>query len=188
MSLHAALGVTQPVDTPYPDSPWVVMKFGGRSVSTAESWAKIADLIRARLAEGVRPVVVHSALVGVSNALIALLDAAIAGDDIAERLAKIRAQHDDLAKALGVDPSVVDHDFMRLEQVVSGVRLVGEASPRVHARALATGELAATQLGAAYLESLGLPVEWHDVRKFLCSSTLRDQTERARYKIGRAHV
>src|SRR5690606_34054158 len=131
MSLHAALGVTQPVDTPYPDSPWVVMKFGGRSVSTGETWAKIAGLIRERLAEGVRPVIVHSALVGVSNALIALLDAAVEGGDIAEGLAKIRAQHDNLAKDLGVDASVVDHEFMRLEQVVSGVKLVGEASPQI---------------------------------------------------------
>src|SRR5690606_40636182 len=54
MSLHAALGVTQPVDTPYRDSPWVVMKFGGRSVSTAENWERIAGVIRERLAEGVR--------------------------------------------------------------------------------------------------------------------------------------
>jgi diaminopimelate decarboxylase/aspartate kinase len=161
------------------------MKFGGRSVSTAENWAKIAGLIRERLAEGVRPVIVHSALVGVSNALIALLDTAVAGGDIAENFAKIRAQHDALAKGLGIDPAVVDHEFARLEQVVSGVKLVGEASPRVHARALATGELAATQLGAAYLQSQGLAVEWHDVRKFLNASTLRDQTERARYTSAR---
>ena len=81
MSAVPALGVSQAVDTPYPDSPWVVMKFGGRSVSTAENWAIVAKLIRERLAEGVRPVIVHSALVGVSNALIALLDAAVSGGD-----------------------------------------------------------------------------------------------------------
>ena len=78
---QSVLGTSQAVDTPYPDSPWVVLKFGGRSVSTAENWAIVARLIRERLEEGVRPVVVHSALVGVSNALIALLDAAVAGGD-----------------------------------------------------------------------------------------------------------
>ena len=97
MSSQPVLGASQAVDTPYPDSPWVVLKFGGRSVSTAENWAIIARLLRERLAEGVRPVVVHSALVGVSNALIALLDAAVAGSDTDEKLAKIRAQHDSLA-------------------------------------------------------------------------------------------
>src|SRR5690606_26231385 len=84
--VHEALGVLQPVETPYPDSPWVVLKFGGRSVATAENWAIIAGLLRRRLEEGVRPVVVHSALVGVSNALIDLLDTAVAGQPIEEKL------------------------------------------------------------------------------------------------------
>src|SRR6188768_1276976 len=108
MSLHEALGVSQAIDTPYPDSPWVVLKFGGRSVSTAPNWAVIARLIRGRIAEGVRPVVVHSALVGVSNALIALLDAAVSGADTDDKLHKIRAQHDALATDLGLDPAMLD--------------------------------------------------------------------------------
>ena len=44
------------------ESPWVVLKFGGTSVSSAESWATIAEILRNRLAEGLKPVVVHSAL------------------------------------------------------------------------------------------------------------------------------
>src|SRR5574338_1101663 len=143
MSAVPALGVNSAVDTPYPDSPWVVMKFGGRSVSTADNWAIIAKLVRERLEEGVRPVIVHSALVGVSNALIALLDAAVAGGDTEERLAKIRAQHDTLAKELKLDPAMFDERFRALAQVIAGVKLVGEVSPRVHARVLANGELAA---------------------------------------------
>src|SRR5215510_16603553 len=133
MSSQPVLGASQAVDTPYPDSPWVVLKFGGRSVSTAENWAIVARLIRERLEEGVRPVVVHSALVGVSNALIALLDAAVGGGDTDEKLRKIRAQHDSLAKDLGVDPAVLDARFASLEQTIAGAKLVGEVSPRVHA-------------------------------------------------------
>ncbi|HUO67910.1 MAG TPA: aspartate kinase, partial [Gammaproteobacteria bacterium] len=185
MSLHAALGVSEAVDTPYPHSPWVVLKFGGRSVSTAPNWAVIAQLIRDRLAEGVRPVVVHSALVGVSNALIALLDTAVAGGDTDEKLRKIRAQHDSLAKDLGVDPAVLDERFRGLEQTIAGAKLVGEVSPRVHARVLATGELAATELGAAYLRSQGLDAKWLDIREHLECQTIREQTERARYLSAR---
>ncbi|HUD97128.1 MAG TPA: hypothetical protein VMO24_06255 [Woeseiaceae bacterium] len=62
------------------DSPWVVMKFGGTSVSTAENWRTIATLIRNRQAAGLNPVVVHSALRGVSNALTATLDSSVQGD------------------------------------------------------------------------------------------------------------
>ena len=181
MSSQPVLGASRAVDSPYPDSPWVVLKFGGRSVSTAENWAIIARLIRERLDEGVRPVVVHSALVGVSNALIALLDAAVAGAHVDDQLAKIRAQHDSLARDLGVDPQMFDERFAALGQVVAGIKLIGEVSPRVHARVLANGELAATELGAAYLRSTGLDVAWLDIREYLESTTLRDQTERARF-------
>ncbi len=181
MSSQPVLGASHAVDTPYPDSPWVVLKFGGRSVATAENWAIIAQLVRERLAEGVRPVVVHSALVGVSNALIAVLDAAVARGDTDEKLANIRAQHDALAKDLGVDPKLLDERFATLAEVIGGAKLVGEVSPRVHARVLAHGELAATDLGAAYLRNTGLDVAWLDIRDYLESATLRDQTERAHY-------
>ena len=40
-------------------SQWIVMKFGGTSVSTADNWQTIAGLVRARLDAGMKPVVVH---------------------------------------------------------------------------------------------------------------------------------
>jgi diaminopimelate decarboxylase/aspartate kinase len=61
-------------------SPWVVMKFGGTSVSSVENWETIARLVKARLDAGLNPVVVHSALRGVSNALEDTLAKAVAGD------------------------------------------------------------------------------------------------------------
>ncbi|MGE4658366.1 MAG: hypothetical protein AAEI08_05470, partial [Gammaproteobacteria bacterium] len=73
--IHKGLS-TDPVKTPYPDSKWVVMKFGGRSVAKAENWQIIASLLKNRLSEGLWPVVVHSALAGVSDSLENLLGAA----------------------------------------------------------------------------------------------------------------
>ncbi|HEU4617152.1 MAG TPA: bifunctional aspartate kinase/diaminopimelate decarboxylase [Gammaproteobacteria bacterium] len=185
MQTHAALGVDNAVETPFADSPWVVMKFGGRSVATAENWARIAGLIRARLDEGVKPVVVHSALVGVSNALIDLLDTAVAGEPFDEKLGRIKSQHTSLAAELGVDVGILDGVFEKLDQMIAGVRLVGEVSPRVHARVLATGELAATELGAAYLKRIGLPAVWHDARRLLTSSSAREQSERQQFLSAR---
>ena len=181
MSSQPVLGTSQAVDTPYPDSPWVVLKFGGRSVSTAQNWAIIARLIRERLDESVRPVVVHSALVGVSNALIALLDAELArqrivlGANLGELVVGVGAGDG------GVDEKLFDERFEALAEIVAGAKMLGEVSPRVHARVLSTGELAATELGAAYLRSTGLDVAWLDIRDHLESATLRDQTERARF-------
>src|SRR5690606_4297714 len=55
---------------------WVVLKFGGTSVSSRARWDTIATLAQARRAEGKRVLVVVSALSGVTNALQALIDAA----------------------------------------------------------------------------------------------------------------
>ena len=52
-----------------PESPWVVLKFGGTSVSSAPNWHIIVDILKAHSDEGMRPVVVHSALSGVSDQL-----------------------------------------------------------------------------------------------------------------------
>ena len=57
------------------DSHWVVLKFGGTSVSSVSNWKNVAAVVRARLDEGLRPVVVHSALSGITDRLEQLLAA-----------------------------------------------------------------------------------------------------------------
>ena len=181
MLVHRSLGLEQAVETPYPESPWVVMKFGGRSVATARNWGVIASLIEARLAEPVTPFVCHSALVGVSNALIELLEAARSGGDTDVLYRRFVTQHVVLADALGVDVGILDELFETLHGYVVGVQRARELSFRVHARVLATGELAATRLGAAFLEARGLPVHWTDARQLLTGSESDARTQRARW-------
>ena len=150
-------------------SPWVVMKFGGSSVATAKNWKTIAGLIRNRLADGLKPVIVHSALHRVSNGLEALLRKAAAGET-SQELAGIRKQHYDLADTLGLDgPALLGDILHELQQLVAGVRLVREVSVRVRVRIMALGELMATRLGAEYLQSVGLPIAWADARDLLTS-------------------
>ena len=176
---HDGFG-TRMVATAFPQSPFVVMKFGGSSVSSVESWKSIAGLLRLRLAEGLKPVLVHSALAGVSNALQALPQSALQTDGD-RQVAAIRQQHQSLACELGVDPGVCDIHFDRLQQLLEKVRLEGEAGPGVLACIMATGELAATSLGAAYLRQQALPVSWRDARDLLVSESLTNQSERAAY-------
>jgi len=160
---------------------WLVMKFGGTSVSSAERWATIRDLIRERQTAGFRPVIVHSALATVSNRLEAVLDAAIKGD-YASGLAELVAVHMDLAGALGVDGAALLADSNgELAQLLAGIRLVREISPRVQVQVMALGELMATRLGAAYLESSGIDVIWTDARDLLTSIGMPHENERSRY-------
>ena len=60
-------------------SPWVVLKFGGTSVSSRERWSNIAAIAGERIREGFHPVIVCSALSGISNALEQLVQEAVGG-------------------------------------------------------------------------------------------------------------
>jgi diaminopimelate decarboxylase/aspartate kinase len=160
---------------------WVVLKFGGTSVATAASWEVIRDLVQARLAEGLRPVVVHSAIAGVSSQLELLLEQAAAGTH-EELLQSLLGRHRELAADLGLDADVLLAVwFSELEQLIAGVKLVREVSPRVHAKVMALGELMATTLGANYLQSQGINARWQDARECLCSLEVPGASDRASF-------
>ncbi|MEE4186376.1 MAG: bifunctional aspartate kinase/diaminopimelate decarboxylase [Gammaproteobacteria bacterium] len=160
---------------------WVVLKFGGTSVASAANWLHIRDLIRARRDEGLRVLVVHSALAGVSNALEQVMRDAQAGD-YEQVLGAIRRQHLQLAADLKIDAGVLlEEHLSALEQLLAGVRLVREVSPRVHAKIMASGELMATRLGAAWLRTQGIELDWHDARDSLCCIDNAGVSERASF-------
>ena len=52
---------------------YVVVKFGGTSVAAADSWHMIVTLMTSYLAAGLRPVIVCSALTGISDLLAKLV-------------------------------------------------------------------------------------------------------------------
>lgn len=146
---------------------WVVLKFGGTSVSTPERWATIAELTRQRISEGLRPVVVCSALSGISNKLDALLGLAVQ-DRHDEALAALRARHLELGRDLGVDAAeLLRADFEELSRLLLAASLLREAGPALKARVMAFGELMSTRLGAAFLTSRGIETDWHDARTSL---------------------
>jgi diaminopimelate decarboxylase/aspartate kinase len=146
---------------------WVVLKFGGTSVSTPARWATIAGLVRRRLDEGLRPLVVCSALSGVSNQLEALLAAAVAGR-YEEPLAALEARHLELGAGLGLAAApLLRDDFEELSRLALAASLLREAGPALKARVMAFGELLSTRLGAAFLTAQGIAAAWHDARTSL---------------------
>lgn len=161
------------------DPAWVVLKFGGTSVSTVDRWQTILKLVEQRQADGLRPVLVHSALATVSNRLDELLQ--ISRDKAARpSIDDLRELHYRLAAGLGVDgPRELGDYFSELEQLVAGVHLIREVSPRIQARVMAMGELLATRLGAAYLRAQGLAVTWLDARLLLRTVNVAGANERS---------
>jgi len=177
MATKKAGGTSRPRST----APWVVLKFGGTSVSTAERWGTILRLVQQHQAEGLRPVIVHSALATVSNRLEELLQSAIK-QAATPTIEDLKTLHFRLAADLGVDgPEVLSEYFAELEQLIAGVHLIREASPRIQARVMTMGELLATRLGAAYLNRQGLRVTWLDARELLKSVVIGVTNERAAY-------
>jgi diaminopimelate decarboxylase/aspartate kinase len=147
--------------------PWVVLKFGGTSVSTPERWATIAGLVERRIEEGLRPLVVCSALAGISNRLEALLGLAVQ-ERHEEALAAIRERHLELGTGLGLDAGeLLEADFEELSRLALAASLLREAPPSLKARVMAFGELMSTRLGAAFLASRGIATAWHDARASL---------------------
>jgi len=163
------------------DSHWVVLKFGGTSVSSVSNWKNVAEVVRARLDDGLRPVVVHSALSGITDRLEQLLAKALIGD-WEPVMEQIERRHCDLSRDLGIPVSAeLEHHFADLRKMASGIHLIGEVSDRLRARVMATGELMATRIGAAYLASEGLDVQWLDARTLLHAEERPGATARANY-------
>ncbi|HEX4023627.1 MAG TPA: bifunctional aspartate kinase/diaminopimelate decarboxylase [Steroidobacteraceae bacterium] len=147
---------------------WIVLKFGGTSVSSLANWCNIAEVLAARLEGGpARVLVVHSAVSGITDRLEKLLAAALSGMH-EPLLEAIEQRHRQLAEELGIGVSAeLQQYFALLKQVADGIALTNEVSDRTRARALATGELMATELGARFLNARGIRASWWDARSGL---------------------
>jgi len=163
---------------------WVVLKFGGTSVSSRERWQTIASVVRKRISEGLRPVVVCSAFSGVTNQLELLLQEAVVGKQ-EPLLAAIERHHLALGAELGVEAApLLAQELAELNRLANGAALLRETSPRVRAQVLAKGELLSTRLGAAYLEGAGLKTSWIDARSCLRATEEPTATAHRHYLSG----
>ena len=144
---------------------WIVLKFGGTSVSRRHRWDTIGRLAKRRADEnGARVLVVVSALSGVTNELQAIADGAA---DTSARVQALVERHQAFARELEVDP-----DESLGERLAGLLALV--ADPRAASRPLdwqaeilAQGELLSSRLGEAYLRTQGLDIRWTDARDWL---------------------
>jgi diaminopimelate decarboxylase/aspartate kinase len=159
--------------------PWVVLKFGGTSVSSVANWHNIAGILRARLAAGLQPLVVHSALSGITDRLELLLTAAMQGRHH-EVLDGLERKHRELAKGLGVEPGARFEGLMgelrRDAQSAAGARSIEDA---LRARVMAMGELLSTTLGDAFLNAQGIATCWVDARQVLHAQGNAGATQKA---------
>lgn len=159
---------------PIAPDPWIVLKFGGTSVSRRHRWDTIGRLAKKRADEqGARVLVVVSALSGVTNELTAIADGAA---DSAERVEKLEQRHREFAVELELDAdAVLGTRLAALRDLLADSR-VAARSLDWQAEVMAQGELLSSTLGAAYLKSQGLDFGWMDARHWLQASILPNQS------------
>ena len=160
---------------------WIVLKFGGTSVSTRARWDRIAAIARAWRAQGKHVLIVVSALSGITDKLKAICEAqADAGKRAAIR-DEIVARH----QAMFADLELHDHAPLRywlerLDALVANVR-ADAAGLSWQAEVLALGEQLSSTLGVAYLNALKMPAVWLDAREHLHAQPLPNQNAWGRY-------
>jgi aspartate kinase len=161
----------------------VVMKFGGTSVADRAAIERLMAIVRAeRQAEAQReggdprgPIVVVSALSGVTDRLLGLAAQAGAGDIDGAR-ASVRDLHhrhttvSEVVTDEALRTTLLDElaaEFAELDRIVAALGVLREVSSRWMDTIAATGEILSSRLVSAALNAEGLPATWVDARKVL---------------------
>ena len=132
----------------------IIMKFGGTSLGTAESIQNVFRIVRDRVDQD--PVLVVSAHAGVTNSLVEIARTAPGGDaDVSE----IEDLHHRLLQDLDLPVALLDEQLGEMADLVQGMKLVSEASPRVRDLLLSFGERCSARVVAAYFNQQGLPAQ-----------------------------
>lgn len=150
-----------------------VLKFGGSSVANANRIASVAAIVEAEAAQGGIAVVV-SALQGVTDLLVAAARAAERGaDDYRSVLETVRARHLEAVRGLfpaaEQAPVITPLQLMAndLEEVLHGVELLRECTPRTMDLLMSFGERMSCALFAAYLARRGSAASLVDAREII---------------------
>jgi bifunctional aspartokinase / homoserine dehydrogenase 1 len=144
------------------------MKFGGSSVSDADRIKRVAGIVAA---EKERPVVVLSAMRGVTDGLEHCGAKAAVGDlSYRDDLATMRTRHLVAVEQLGCGGETADGvraSFDELTALLHGVELIRECSPRTRDLIMGFGELLMCDLFARYLVCSGTPATLVDARQVI---------------------
>jgi diaminopimelate decarboxylase/aspartate kinase len=165
-------------------APWVVVKFGGTSVSTRPRWENIRRIAAAHHARGRRVLIVVSALSGITDKLKAIAEARADDARCVDVRAEIALRHEAMSLELEASsPAALDRWFARLDALIADPRRA-RADVAWQAEVFALGELMSSELGAAFLSDVGadrLTTRWLDAREHLRSDALPNQNAWGRY-------
>lgn len=151
-----------------------VLKFGGSSVGTPANIKQVSNIIYDYIKGGDSLVVVTSAMQGITNDLIEVGGIAASDDENYTVLSdKIVNHHLNAIKELidikSQSSIIAQLKFLtnNLEDLLHGVYLLKELSPRTLDLVMSFGERLASLIISAYMNQLGVPSEWLDARQLV---------------------
>lgn len=127
-----------------------VLKFGGTSVGSVSSIQTLLSILKDEVKNEEKPVVVLSAMGGVTNLLSATAEDAANGKEFTAGLAELEKRHFDTVKALldvqNQNPALtrLKIHFNQLEELLQGVLTLRELTPKTRDQVLAFGERCST--------------------------------------------
>src|SRR5215472_15206616 len=149
------------------------MKFGGTSVESASAIERVAGIVKDR--EHRKPIVVVSAMGKTTNKLLAIAQAAIRGkrDDYIAQLHDLRDFHSrearqvaPLADRAELDRTLDEH-FSELTELVKGLAVLGELTPRSIDAISSYGERLSSIIVALAFRHFGLRAIHLDSRRVI---------------------
>jgi aspartate kinase len=159
----------------------IVMKFGGTSVESAAAIRRVAAIVQARLER--QPVVVVSAMGKTTNTLLAMASDAVEGkrERALDQLRALREYHVAEAGPLvgsGQIPefeSLIHEHFEELGQLISGLAVMGELTPRSIDNISSHGERLSSRIVRLAFRAAGLDAVHADSRRLIVTDRRHTQ-------------
>lgn len=132
-----------------------VLKFGGTSVGTAENIRKVKSIVESQNAD---VIVVVSALGGITDKILnAARKASMGAGDFHADLTEIKNRHKEVIHLLfngsGSIKQIVDKLLDELEQILTGITLVGELTAKTLDRIAGIGERISSNIVAQFINA-----------------------------------
>lgn len=152
-----------------------VLKFGGTSAGSAEAIRLLTDIVKINVDAGKKPMVVCSAMSGVTNSLIGLTRSAAYGENADHEILQLRNKHHEILREFSLDKEAasgqVDQLFSELELLIGGIAALRECTLRTLDRVMAFGEqLSCTLIAAVLNQNIGNAV-YVDARKLIVTNS-----------------
>lgn len=152
----------------------IVMKFGGTSVESAAAISRVAGIVQSRAR--LRPIVIVSAMGRTTNRLLEIADLAVGGDlpGALKNLASLRWFHLEEADGLGIGDEI-DGVLHELEELIRGLAIVGELTPRAIDAVSSFGERLSSRIVTAHFRNAGIDAVHVDSRQAIVTDARHTQ-------------